>query len=192
MLDISSRSLQKHVHKIRSILFSTLVAFVAYVGLGALFYWYAEGWDFTDCVYFAVVSISTVGYGDLTLQHWYSKLFNAAYILFGGAIVFTRFSELLTSLEAAAVTRAQFALSKGASLLPQGAARSAATYYLRRGFVGVAIILGVQAALAVPYACVKMDFPPVRGEDGEVIEEASQRHIHYGHALYFSWITATT
>ena len=102
----SSRSLQKHVNKIRSILFSTIVVFVAYVGLGALFYWYAEGWDYDDCVYFAVVSISTVGYGDLILTQWYSKLFNAAYILFGGAIVFARFSELLTSLEAAAVTRA--------------------------------------------------------------------------------------
>lgn len=180
------------MHKIRSILFSTIVVFVAYVGLGALFFWYAEGRAYADCVYFAVVTISTVGYGDFILTQWYSKLFNAAYILFGGAIVFTRFSELLISLQAAAVTRAQFALSTGTSLLPQGAAQSAAAYYLRRGFVGIAILLGVQAALAVPYAIVKMNFPPVFDEDGEMIEEWSQRRIHYGHALYFSWITATT
>ena len=187
------RNLQRHVRRIRRILFSTIVVFCVYVALGALFFWYVEGWTVADSAYFAVVSISTVGYGDMLLRHWYSKLFNAAYILFGCAIVFTRFSEMLSSFQAAAVTRAQFALSKGAeALLPQGAVQLAARHYLKRGLVGVLVLFGAQAALAVPYAYVKMDFPAVAGEGGDVIEAASQRYIHYGHALYFSWITACT
>ena len=185
--------------KIRRILFGTIITFCAYIGLGALFFWYAEGWLYSDAVYFAIVTVSTVGYGDMTLQLWYSKLFNSFYMFFGCVIIFTNFSNLLINLEAAAVSKAQLALSKGMSQFlgvtmehnaRSGPPRSALLFYLGNGLPRVLIMLGLQAALATPYLFVKMDFPEVLGDNGALQEEATQQYIHYGHALYFSWITA--
>ena len=112
---------------------------------------------------------------------------------------FTNFSNLLINLEAAAVSKAQLALSKGMSQFlgvtmeqnaRSGPSRSALLFYLGNGLPGVLIMLGLQAALATPYLFVKMDFPEVLGDNGELQEEATQQYIHYGHALDFSWITA--
>ena len=82
------RNLQRHVRRIRRILFSTIVVFCVYVALGALFFWYVEGWTVADSAYFAVVSISTVGYGDLSPGSEPSRVFTVFYIFVGIIFVF--------------------------------------------------------------------------------------------------------
>ena len=51
--------------------------------IGWLFYHWAEGWSWLDSLYFSVVTLGTVGYGDLTPSTPLSKLFTIFYILNG-------------------------------------------------------------------------------------------------------------
>ena len=51
--------------------------------VGWLFYHWAEGWSWIDSLYFSVVTLGTVGYGDFTPSTPLSKLFTIFYILNG-------------------------------------------------------------------------------------------------------------
>ena len=53
------------------------------VAVAAMFYWLVEGWAFLDALYFSVVTIATVGYGDLTPQTIAGKIFTILYIFAG-------------------------------------------------------------------------------------------------------------
>lgn len=50
---------------------------------GALFYSMVEGWGFIDSLYFAMVTIATVGYGDFAPQTTLGRLFTVGYIVIG-------------------------------------------------------------------------------------------------------------
>jgi voltage-gated potassium channel len=52
--------------------------------LGAsAFYHYVEGWGWLDAIYFSVITLSTVGYGDLYPATAAGKIFTIIYILSG-------------------------------------------------------------------------------------------------------------
>lgn len=53
------------------------------IGFGSTAYHYLEGWSWIDSVYFSVVTLTTVGYGDLTPQTDGGKLFTIVYIILG-------------------------------------------------------------------------------------------------------------
>lgn len=80
LLYISSTT--THHWKRRSI-FSILL----YISSGVLFYTYEEGWGIIDCVYFEMVLVTTVGYGDLAPSTDYSKAFTMVFALFGIAVL---------------------------------------------------------------------------------------------------------
>lgn len=50
---------------------------------GTLFYWRAEGWSVLDSLYFCVMTIATIGYGDLAPSGPWSKVFTIAYAILG-------------------------------------------------------------------------------------------------------------
>ena len=56
---------------------------------GGLFYRWAEGWTFLDAVYFSVITLSTVGYGDLHPVTPIGKVFTLMYILVGIGVFVT-------------------------------------------------------------------------------------------------------
>lgn len=61
-----------------------LVLFVgAVIAAGTLFYRTAEGWSWLDALYFSVITLTTVGYGDLSPQTAAGKVFTIVYILVG-------------------------------------------------------------------------------------------------------------
>ena len=51
--------------------------------LGMIFYHRAEGWTWLDSLYFSVVTLTTIGYGDLAPQTSAGKIFTILYILLG-------------------------------------------------------------------------------------------------------------
>ena len=62
---------------------------VGLIALGTVAYRLIEGWSWIDSLYFSVVAITTVGFGDLTPSTDASKLFTVFYILAGVSIIAT-------------------------------------------------------------------------------------------------------
>uniref|UniRef100_A0A7S4C0C4 EF-hand domain-containing protein n=1 Tax=Chrysotila carterae TaxID=13221 RepID=A0A7S4C0C4_CHRCT len=57
-----------------------------------------EPWTIIDSLYFCMVSMSTVGYGDLTPSSTASRAFTSVYAFFGIAIVFYQLSTMIASV----------------------------------------------------------------------------------------------
>jgi hypothetical protein len=62
---------------------SFLYWFAIVLAAGTIFYSLTEGWSILDSLYFCVVTLATVGYGDLTPTTTLGKVFAICYILFG-------------------------------------------------------------------------------------------------------------
>lgn len=60
-----------------------MVFTVTLITIASAFYSWAEGWRTLDAVYFSVITIATVGYGDLTPHTDIGKLFTIFYVLIG-------------------------------------------------------------------------------------------------------------
>jgi voltage-gated potassium channel Kch len=67
---------------------------VALVLTGTLFYWRFEDWTIVESLYFSVVTLTTVGYGDLSPTSAGTQIFTIFYILTGIGI----FVALLASI----------------------------------------------------------------------------------------------
>ena len=66
----------------------------ALVLTGTLFYWRFEDWTIIEALYFCVVTLTTVGYGDLSPTTAETQIFTIVYILTGFGVLVA----LLTSV----------------------------------------------------------------------------------------------
>lgn len=73
----------------------TIIALTA-LGIGTIFYHFVEGWKWLDSLYFSVVTLATVGYGDYVPKTNLGKVFTIFYILTGIGIIATFAHSLLT------------------------------------------------------------------------------------------------
>lgn len=60
-----------------------LVLVVVTIAAGSLFYWQIEGWTLFDAFYFCAMTLTTVGYGDLSPETVAGKLFTVFYLFAG-------------------------------------------------------------------------------------------------------------
>lgn len=63
----------------RDILITTIIIII----VGTLMYHYLEGWSYVDSLYFSVVTLTTIGYGDFAPQTDAGKIFTVLYIIAG-------------------------------------------------------------------------------------------------------------
>ena len=62
---------------------------IGLLAIGTVAYRLLEDWSWVDSLYFSVVAVTTVGFGDLTPSTDVSKLFTVVYILSGITIITT-------------------------------------------------------------------------------------------------------
>lgn len=90
LLDAFRRGIRDD-HEFRVLLFLLL-----YLITGAtVFYWRTEGWTFIDALYFSVMTISTIGYGDFTPTTPLSKLFTIVYAIVGIGVFIAVISKIV-------------------------------------------------------------------------------------------------
>ena len=63
----------------RELLITTIIILI----IGTFTYNYLEGWSYIDSLYFSVVTLTTIGFGDFTPQTDAGKLFTILYIVIG-------------------------------------------------------------------------------------------------------------
>ena len=64
-----------------------LFTVVVLIVVGTLLYRWLEGWGFVDAAYFTMITLTTIGYGDLVPTTALSKMFTA-FFAFAGVAVF--------------------------------------------------------------------------------------------------------
>jgi len=67
----------------RDLVITTVVVLI----LGSIVYHYLEGWNWLDSLYFSVITLTTVGYGDFAPQTDGGKIFTIIYIIVGIGII---------------------------------------------------------------------------------------------------------
>ena len=77
---------------------NVLVLLLMLVASGTGFYAVAEGWSIVDSLYFSVITLATVGYGDLAPVTTAGKLFTIIYILVGIGLFVAVARDLATGL----------------------------------------------------------------------------------------------
>jgi hypothetical protein len=57
--------------------------------VGVIFYRLVEGWSIADSLYFTVIALSTIGFGDLAPTTEFSRLFTVFYAIVGVGLIGT-------------------------------------------------------------------------------------------------------
>ena len=68
----------------RNLSISTIIILLA----GTVTYHFTEGWRWLDSIYFSVITLTTVGFGDLSPTTDFGKVFTIFYVLTGIGIIF--------------------------------------------------------------------------------------------------------
>lgn len=68
---------------------------VSVIAIGTVVYRYLEEWSWIDSLYFSAITLTTVGYGDLTPSSSASKLFTVFYLATGISMLGAGANELL-------------------------------------------------------------------------------------------------
>ncbi len=57
------------------------------LAVGTVVFHYLEGWTWIDSLYFSVITLTTIGYGDFSPETDAGKLFTLAYIVIGLGVI---------------------------------------------------------------------------------------------------------
>lgn len=101
MADEPDSELKDHNYKVLA------VSAVFLIAAGTLVFSYLEDWSIVDSLYFSVVTVTTVGFGDLTPDTDGAKLFTVLYIVVGISIIGTYLDLRLKRHSARRASRSQ-------------------------------------------------------------------------------------
>jgi len=71
---------------------SAIIVFFIFLFGGVLVYSFIEGWTYLDSLYFTVVTVTTIGYGDLAPQTEIGKIFTMFFSFLGIGMAFYFFT----------------------------------------------------------------------------------------------------
>ena len=74
--------------KLRVRLLPLGIAIFLLIIIGTMFYALFEGWNYVDSVYFTVMTLTTIGYGDMYPTNDFTKIFTIGYVLIGVYMLF--------------------------------------------------------------------------------------------------------
>ncbi len=77
------------------------------LGIGTVFYHTVEGWRWLDSLYFCVMTLATVGYGDFSPHTDAGKIFTMVYVFLGIGLLIAIFTRLAEALLAAQKERSE-------------------------------------------------------------------------------------
>jgi voltage-gated potassium channel len=92
--------------RFRALLFNVVLLLM----VGTIFYWQVEDWSLFNSLYFCVISLCTVGYGDFTPQTTLGRGFTMIYVILGiGLIVAfaSHFADRMISHREARIVRSR-------------------------------------------------------------------------------------
>jgi voltage-gated potassium channel Kch len=64
-----------------------LITSLVILAIGTVSYHYLEGWTWLDALYFSIITLTTIGYGDFSPVTQAGKLFTVIYILIGIGVI---------------------------------------------------------------------------------------------------------
>jgi len=79
----------------RDLVFTTLIILF----IGTMAYHHLEGWSYIDSLYFSIITLTTVGYGDFSPQTTQGKMFTIFYIFLGIGIILAFINTLYNHFE---------------------------------------------------------------------------------------------
>ena len=75
----------------RTLLFLVLGIFFIIIVVGTICFMFLEKWSLVDSLYFTVMTVTTVGYGDLVPSHDFSKIVTLVFSLLSIPLIFLVF-----------------------------------------------------------------------------------------------------
>jgi len=69
-----------------------IIAFIILLVIGTFIYSFVEGWSYLDSLYFIVITVTTIGYGDFAPQTDLGKIFTIFFSFLGIGMAFYFFS----------------------------------------------------------------------------------------------------
>ena len=96
---------------------SILVWMAILLASGTIFFSWVEGWSLLDSLYFSIVTLTTVGYGDLSPNTEVGNAFTILYIIFGMIMIAASISVLAMERQVARTQQTERSMKEEESSL---------------------------------------------------------------------------